>query len=100
MSKFTLLFCATLLLSSQALAGDLHAAFMVDVKGDAAGFVKMSKEFDAVAAGILGDNTPDVVVIQSTFAGPQSGSVYWVVQFDDLTHLASSEAKLATSKEA
>ncbi len=100
MSRFTIMFALLLFFSSQTFAGDLHAAFAVDPKGDAAGFVKMAEEFDALAVGILGDASPEVSLLQSTFAGTQSGIIFWVVQFNDLAHMAASEAKLAASKEA
>lgn len=102
MSKLIKIFtlCVLFFTSNQVLAGEAILVMTVDAKGDVDGCVAMNKEFNELAMKLVPDNHPDVKIIHATYAGPDSGVVWVVVEFDDLADMARVTAVLDASKEA
>ena len=102
MSKFVNLItlCILLFSTTQAFAGGTHLVITIDAKGDVAGCIAMNEKYNELARKLVPDNHPTVRMIQAAHAGPQTGALWLVVEFDDLADMARATAILEASKEA
>ncbi len=69
----------------------------IDIAGNMSKFLELSAQADAIAEkyGTTGERR----ILQSTFAGPHTGSVFLVTEYPSLVSMAESLAKIFPSPE-
>ena len=92
--------CIFLFSGSQVFAGGTHLVMTHDAKGDVAGCVALNKKYNELAMKLVPDNYPTVRTIRAAHAGPDTGAIWVVVEFDDLADMARVMTVLEASKEA
>lgn len=101
MSKNTIPITLFIMLFSASLfAGGAHLVITHDTKGDAAGCISLNKKYNELALKLVPDNHPTVRMIQAAYAGPDSGALWLVVEFDDLADMARVTEVLDGNKQA
>lgn len=90
----------TLVFSSTLAANGAHLVVTHDTKGDTAACVDINVKYNKLALKLVPDNHPTVRIIHASYAGPDSGVLWLVVEFDDLADMARATEILDANKQA
>ena len=90
----------TVVFSGSVFAGGAHLVITHDTKGDTATCIALNKKYNELALKLVPDNHPTVRMIQAAYAGPDTGALWLVVEFDDLADMARITEVLENDKGA